>query len=141
MRVTFRTLLKPRPTPPWASSARLRRIGRRESDPGGLGFVQHQDRRASFGLNVRLKPKASLLVSAPRANIVDRRIDRDQRRALRAKPFREQPQIRLAMAAPDHRGQADKAVDRARALRQMPKMRLRPGVDLVVLRVGERPSV
>jgi hypothetical protein len=46
-----------------------------------------------------------LLVSAPHANIVDRRIDRDQRCALGAKSLCEKSQIRLPMAVPDHRGQ------------------------------------
>src|SRR5271165_1800619 len=44
------------------------------------------------------------------------------------------------MAPPDHRRRPDEAVDRPRPSGQMHEMRLRPGVNFIVLRIGERSA-
>jgi hypothetical protein len=48
-----------------------------------LRLVQHQDGCARFGPNCRLGANAGFLIRATRAQIVDRRIGRDQRRPFR----------------------------------------------------------
>ena len=100
--------ISPRP----ALSARSGPTRRNGADAHGLRLVQHQDRWARFGLNLRLKSKTGLLIGAPCASIVDRWIDRNQRRAFGAEPRCEPSEIRLPMAAPDHRRPADETVDR-----------------------------
>ena len=114
--------------------------GEGELTRGALGLIDHQSRRARFGRNLRFEAKTCPLVGAPGAKIVDRRIDRDERRPFGAEALCEQAQIRSPMAAPDHRRRPDETVDRPRPSGQMHEMRLRPGVDLVVLRIGERPA-
>jgi hypothetical protein len=54
---------------------------------------------------------------------------------------RQQAQEGRAMPLADHLRLADEGVDRPRPRRQMSEMRLRPDMDAVILRIGERPAV
>ncbi len=65
--------------------------------------------------------------------------DRSRRQgALGPQPRGEQSQIRRAMPAADHFRLADERIDRTRGWRQAGEMGLRPTMDGVVLRIGER---
>jgi hypothetical protein len=105
-----------------------------------LWLVQHQHRRPGFSRHPCVDAKPGLAVRPPSTQILFRRVDRDQRGAFCAQPIREQPQVSLPMTLPDHRRQTDEAVNRPRSARQMREMRLRPGADVIILRVGERSA-
>jgi len=128
--------ISPRP----GSSGRSSPAGRRRTNRRRAWAHRSSEPPGRYGGDRRFEAKACPFVGAPGAKIVDRRIDRDERRPFGAEALSEQTQIRRPMAVPDHRRRPDEAVDRPRPSGQKHEMRLRPGVDLVVLRIGERPA-
>ena len=81
-----------------ASSAHSEPTRQKRTDARRVGLVDHQDHRARFGRGRSCKAKAGLLISAPGAKIVFRRIDRNKGRAFGAKPLGKQLADRLAHA-------------------------------------------
>jgi hypothetical protein len=85
--------------------------------------------------------EAGFFESATRTDIVDVRIDRNQRSSLVDQLLGQKPQEGRAMTLAHHVCFADECVDCPRALRERLQVRMGPGMYAVMLRISKGPAM